>query len=277
MNELIKIKAEDFGLTDEKGLSIMKAFDKPMGVLRTLEDEFNEVIGLDEKLPENTPKFKALLKKYSKNDSSEFVPIHKFQKAEYWNGGKYVDEIKKLGIGHSKSRKDILKEKADYLANLEIARLEKLHKERFDKLKVYGVEFPPVGLREMESTMFDMVLTGAKKTFEDAEQAKIDRIAVEKAEKEKADKLVEDNKKLVETNKKLATENKTIKQPPSFSGFGGGVSSGATNGEQKDSLMSDFISLKDKYEFTGKQYIKMYDDVKKLIDKTIIHIKEQTK
>ena len=222
--EIIKVDAGEFGLTETKGIEIAEQFLPVSIEMANLRPHYLRIIelartSLNEELCKEA---KAIRNRYVKTRSMT-SGIHKSEKSVYLNGGRFVDKFKKTQKEIADGIENELSTIENHFINLENERIELLQIERWNMLKDYMPEAPEtIGLGVMDQNMFDSLLLGTKTNFEaaqaaheaekqriaDAEQAEKDRIiAVEKEnEKLRKQKIADKKKRDIEDAKRISAE-----------------------------------------------------------------------
>lgn len=195
---IVKVDPEQYGLKATEALNIEKAFKPMIDTMVELEKEYNDVIDLPVN-QENLHKFRELRLKYVKARTST-AAIHKTSKSYFLNAGRFIDGWKNTQEFASQGKEEELSKKENHFINLEKERIAKLTETRTVELSTY-MEILPEGLGNMADEVFEILLSGAKKAFE--EKQKAEKIAAK--EKEKADKA--EKKRLADQEK----ENKRLK------------------------------------------------------------------
>lgn len=197
-NELI-VNPKEFGLEENKAIELTSGLTTILTERETLKNAYLDVIELD--VTENNIKvFKELRLKIVKNRTQGIEKWHKTTKDFFLTGGRFVDSVKNKEIFENERMENALLEKEKYFENLEKERLLALKLERESIISPFGYDFSNVDLSQMDSNMFEMILTGAKKTHEDkiiAEQkAEAERLEAERLEKERLEAQRIENERL---------------------------------------------------------------------------------
>ena len=164
MKEELTIKPETFGLTTEKGISILESFNPKLTELSALQQEYTELIKKEITL-ELVAEAKVFYKQITTFESS-LNTIHKAEKDFYLQGGRFVDALKNKGIVHSAEMKVKVKAIVDYYANIEKAKLVELEVERRNLLEPFYKETHLLDLRTMADDVFENFLSAKKATHE---------------------------------------------------------------------------------------------------------------
>lgn len=202
--ELIKIKASDYGLEENKAKQISDMFKPMLDKMVELETEFNEISNL-EISPLVCNQAKELRLQYVKVRTGT-AKIHKELKDFYLQGGRFVDGWKNAQLMASQGIEEKLMNIEKYYENLELEKQAKLQEERSKQLALYEVEIIPNDLGKMEEQVWNNYLFGVKSHYEakkEAERkAEEERIAKEKAEAEERERIRLENIKLKEEAEK---------------------------------------------------------------------------
>jgi hypothetical protein len=198
-NEIVKIKASDYGLEESKAKEIESLFTPMLSKMSELENEYNDILK-EEINPETCQRAKDLRLSYVKIRTGT-AEIHKKAKEFYLNGGRFVDGWKNAQLFASGEKEKTLKSIEDHFENQERERIEKLRTERIELLKPY-TEIEPLALGHMQQDVFDNYLSGIKLAHKQkiaAEQkAEEDRIAKEKKDAEERENQRLENIRLKE-------------------------------------------------------------------------------
>ena len=176
MNEIVEVKASDFGLEESKAKQIANQFKPMLDKMQELECEFNEVQEM-QMSAEKVKAAKELRLKYVKVRTGT-AAIHKEQKAFYLAGGRYVDGWKNAQVFASQGIEEKLSDIENHFAKIEAEKIEQLRQKRWGKLSQY-MEQEPGMLGVMEQDVFENLFNGAKA----AHQARVE--AERKAEEER--------------------------------------------------------------------------------------------
>ena len=125
--ELVKINAEDYGLTETKAKEIEQAFLPMLAKMTELESEFNDVVAKDVTI-ETVALAKSLRLKYVKIRTAT-AKIHKEMKAYYLAGGRAVDGWKNAQLMASLGNEKRLMEIEKHFEIMERERKEKIRDE----------------------------------------------------------------------------------------------------------------------------------------------------
>ncbi len=198
-NEIVKIKASDYGLEESKAKEIESLFTPMLSKMSELENEYNDILK-EEINPETCQRAKDLRLSYVKIRTGT-AEIHKKAKEFYLNGGRFVDGWKNAQLFASGEKEKTLKSIEDHFENQERERLEKLRTDRIELLKPY-TEIEPLALGHMQQDVFDNYLAGIKLAHEQKiaaeKKAEEDRITKEKAEAEERENQRLENIRLKE-------------------------------------------------------------------------------
>ena len=216
-NEIVKIKASDYGIEESKAAEIESMFLPMLAKMRELEKEFNNILKLPVN-PETCQMAKDLRLAYVKTRAGT-EKIHKDLKAFYLSGGRFVDAFKNTQSFASGEKEEVLKSIEDHFENQERERLEKLRIERSELLKTY-TDVEPLALGHMEQVVFDNYLSGVKIAYEtriEAEKkAEADRLAAIEAERQRQEQIRLDNirlqKEAEEREKEITAEREKVRR-----------------------------------------------------------------
>ena len=216
--EIVKIKASDYGLDENKAQEITKGLTTILAERSVLQDEYNNCITL-EILPENIPLFKDLRLRIRDNRTKGIEVWHKNNKAYFLAGGNFVDAIKRKEIEENERMEKKLLDAEKFFENQERERVEKLRIDRLAMIKPY-TEIEPLALGHMEQAVFDNLLQGFKVAYEvriEAEKkAEEDRIAREKKEADEREAQRLENirlkKEAEEKEKALEVEREKVRK-----------------------------------------------------------------
>lgn len=211
--EIVKINAQEFGLTDETAKNIQQQFKPMLDKMVELENEFNKIVALDVSDPKTSKLAKDLRLKYVKVRTGT-AEIHKQQKAFYLNGGRFVDGWKNAQLFASQGKEEALEKIEKHFENLEKERLQKLQAERIELIRPYVEDVSQLELSSMAGDVFDAYLSAKRQAYQDRieaeKKAELERIAKEKAEEEERQRIRIENERLKAENeakeKQLAEE-----------------------------------------------------------------------
>jgi hypothetical protein len=216
-NELVKIKASDYGLEETKAQEIESLFTPMLSKMSELESEYNDILQ-NEINPETCQRAHDLRSAYVKIRTGT-AEIHKKAKEFYLNGGRFVDGWKNAQLFASGEKEKTLKAIEDHFENQEREKREKLRTDRVELLKPY-TEIEPLALGHMEQTVFDNYLTGVKIAhelrLESEKRTEESRLASIEAERVKQENIRLENERLkkeAEANEKaLIAEREEIRK-----------------------------------------------------------------
>jgi hypothetical protein len=216
-NEIVKIKASDYGLEESKAQEIEAMFLPMLAKMKDLEVQYNEVLKQDIN-PETCQMAKDLRMSYVKTRTGT-EKIHKDLKSFYLNGGRFVDAWKNTQLFAASEKEKTLKAIEDHFENQERERLEKLRISRIELLKPY-TEIEPMGLAHMEQAVFDNLLSGFKLAFEvriaAEKKAEEERLAAIEAEKKRQEEMRLENirlqKEAEEREKQIIAEREKVRK-----------------------------------------------------------------
>jgi hypothetical protein len=212
-NEIVEIKnpnPAEYGLQETKAKEIKAMFDPMLEKMVELEDEYNEVSGMDIS-SETCEVAKGLRLKYVKVRTGT-AKIHKELKHFYLQGGRFVDGWKNAQLMASEKIEDNLKNIENHYENIEKERIEKVKEKRLKIFHKYNpdIDVPEIG--EMKEDVWNNYINGVKLNYEEKlkaeRKAEADRIAKEKAEKKKQEKIRKENAELKRIAKQKEKEEK---------------------------------------------------------------------
>ena len=190
MNELEKIKPEEFGLQESEVVIIEQAFMPKIVERDALKTVYEDLL-IQEITPELCKEAKSLRLKLVKIRTG-IAEIHKSQKAYFLAAGKFVDAWKNketLPVTQMEENLTIIEE---HYERIEAEKVKTLQAERALELSKYEAEFIPETLGELTEQVWSNFLLGTKVAFEqkkEGERLRIEaeekRIQEEKAEQER--------------------------------------------------------------------------------------------
>ena len=221
--EIVRIDPQEYGLTETKAKEVATMFQPMLDRMVELENEFNALVKsiANEPTDDDCAKAKELRMQYVKVRTGT-TKIHKELKAFYLAGGRFVDGWKNAQIMASHGIEEKLKEIETHYERKEAERKAALEVERKSELTQYTHDIPS-GLGDMPDNVWEMYLAGAKKNFEDRQEAErkaeeerkrqeVERIAREKAEAEERERIRKENERLkaeaAERERKAAEERR---------------------------------------------------------------------
>jgi hypothetical protein len=216
--ELVKIKASDYGLEETKAHEIEAMFLPMLAKMRELEKEYNEILQLPIE-PETCQRAKDLRLVYVKV-RTKTAEIHKDLKAFYLNGGRFVDGWKNAQAFASGQKEETLKKIENYFEILIAEEKAKLKEERTELIQPFVEDVNIFMLGEMTEEAFKILLAGAKSQFEARiaaeKKAEEDRLAAIEAERIKQEKIRLENIRLQKEakarEKQIEAERETARQ-----------------------------------------------------------------
>jgi hypothetical protein len=217
-NELVKIKASDYGLEETEAQKITNGLSVIIAERDLLKEEYNKCIAL-EITPENVPLFKDLRLRIRDNRTKGIDVWHKNNKAFFLAGGQFCDAIRRKESGENEYMEEKLLNGEKFIENQERDRLEKLRTDRLELLKPY-TEIEPLALGHMEQTVFDNYLTGVKIAHElriaAEKKTEEDRLAAIESERVKQENVRLENERLKkeaeEKEKALEVEREEVRK-----------------------------------------------------------------
>ena len=196
-NEIVKIKASDYGLEESKASEIEALFVPMLTKMKELESEYNNILALEIN-PETCQQAKDLRQSYVKIRTGT-AEIHKKAKQFYLNGGRFVDGWKNAQIFASGEKEDNLRDIEKHFERMEAKKKENLRDDRMKVLNAY-TEIEPLGLGDMSEDVWNSYLLGQKTAYEAKiaaeKKAEEERIAAEKAEADRIEAQRLDNIRL---------------------------------------------------------------------------------
>ncbi len=196
MNELIKINAKDYGLTETKAAEVSAMFQPMLDKMVELEDKYNKITRLE--ISKDTCKqAKELRLQYVKIRTTT-AKIHKELKQFYLSGGRFVDGWKNAQLMASQGIEKSLMNIEKHYENIELKRIKELQEKRLSEISLY-VEFPDQyssGLGGMTEAVYKNFLEGLKLAHTQRMDA-IKKAEEEQIKKDKIDKLHNKRKKML--------------------------------------------------------------------------------
>lgn len=198
MSALIKPDPKQYGIEPGKAHQISALFKPMLDTMVELEEEAEEIAKLE--ISPDVCKMAKSLRLRCVKVRTGTAKIHKEQKSFYLQAGRFIDGWKNTQLMAGQGLEEKLMAIEKHYENIEKARIAELEEDRQNKLSQYGVEVFPSGLGEMEESVWENFLTGAKVSHEakiEAEKkAEADRIAKEKAEAEERERIRLENERL---------------------------------------------------------------------------------
>ena len=202
------IDHNSFDIEESKAVEIQQFF-KPY--LDNIQENMPIVDDIEKSFQEN-PLDRSVAKK-AKEVRSQFVKfrtgaakLHTTLKKRALDYGRYVDAWKNLQNKKCEEIENRLKEIEQYEENLRKAEIDELHRKRSLEIAKYTNDIPPQ-LGEMTESMYQMILDGVIKIYNDAVEAK--RIADE-AEKNRQIKLAEEKRQMELDRQELEKQRKDM-------------------------------------------------------------------
>ena len=202
--ELI-LSAKEYGLEPTRAEQLERFFVPMQETFRELDAEFKEIISAEEVTPELCEQASALRKRYVKVRTGA-DEAHKIAKANILIEGRAIDGLRNIVTFATAENEAHLRTIEEHFERIEEAKREKLLEERTAAL--FAVEADPsiYKLGEMHETVFQDLLAGKKKAFEEKKAAEAkaeqERIAKERADAEENERIRKENEQL----KKAAEE-----------------------------------------------------------------------
>ena len=217
-NEIVKIKASDYGLDSTKAQEIEAMFTPMLERMKTLEKEYNKIIKLPI-TPETCYAAKELRLQYVRVRTGT-AEIHKELKAFYLNGGRFVDGWKNAQLFASQEIEESLKKIENHYEMIEAERKARLKEERVAKISPYVEDVNTYMLGEMSEDAFEKLLAGSKMQYDTRiaaeKKAEEERIAKEKADAEEREAQRLENirlqKEADKREKQIAAEREKVRK-----------------------------------------------------------------
>lgn len=197
-NELIVIKAEDFGLKPEQGETITKGLKVILEEREILIKQYQTLMKseINEETIQESKKLRLLVRD---NRTKGIEKWHEANKAYWLAGGKFVDAVRRKEIVENERMEEKLLSNENYYENLEKERLDKVELARKGLLEEFpDVNFNGYDLRNMDNGSFRQLLEDQRelKTIrenrakEEAEQAAKEKAKNELAEVRKKETMM---------------------------------------------------------------------------------------
>jgi hypothetical protein len=202
---IIMASLEHEQIPPSKAAMIESAFAPMVDMLKAFEKEYNEIVSkeMNEYVCHDARTLRLKMVKV-RTGAKE---IHKAQKEEVLRVGRAIDGVKNILEFAVTDKEKKLEEIENHYVNLVKAEQEVLRNERAEKLRPYGYDIGNTDLALMDANMFDAILVGAEKTYNDKiiadKKAEEERIALEKENAIAKQKVLDEMEALrVETEKK---------------------------------------------------------------------------
>ena len=193
------ILAADFGIEESKAAELTSALGTILKEREALINAYEDVITMEIN-EETIPAFKELRLSIRDNRTKGIEKWHKVNKEFFLTGGRFVDAIKNKEVEVNERMEEMLLNGEKHFENIEKERLLIIKKNREEIIAPFGYDFGAVDLSAMDEKMFEMILTGAKKTHEDkiiAEQkAELERVEAARLEAERLEAQRLENERL---------------------------------------------------------------------------------
>lgn len=193
MNELEKIKPEEFGLQESEVITIEQAF-MPKIVERDALKEVYEGFLTAEITPSLCAEAKSLRLKLVKIRTG-IAEIHKSQKAYFLAAGKFVDAWKNRETLPVTQMEENLEAIEQHYARIEAEKIKALQEERASVMQKFG-NFIPSNLGELTDQVWQNFILGTKTAYEQKKEG--ERLRIEAEEKRIADEKVEQERMRLE-------------------------------------------------------------------------------
>lgn len=175
----LPVKAQDYGLTQEKEQELLSNLPQIKSEREVLEKQYEEVILLDIDDKKTVKKARELRLRIKDNRTKGIMVWHKSAKEFFLRGGQFVDAIKNKEIQVNERMESKLEEIEKYAENKEKERLAALQQERQIMLSPYVENAEQMKLAEMDEEVFNAFYESKKKAHEE-------RLRIEAEEREKA-------------------------------------------------------------------------------------------
>lgn len=152
-------------ITDGKAQMIEKAFAPMVELLKSFDNEYAEIIAME--ITDEACKKARMLRLKMVKVRTGVKEVHATQKAETIRFNKAVDGIKNIFDYAVISKEETLESIEKHLEIMEANRLKVLKEERENKLRVFDYDTSKVDLSKMDDAMFDMILLGVEKAYND--------------------------------------------------------------------------------------------------------------
>jgi len=217
-NEIVKIKASDYGLEESKAAEIESMFLPMLAKMRELEKEFNHILKLPIN-PETCQMARDLRLSYVTIRTGT-DRIHKLAKDFYLKGGRFVDGWKNAQAFASGEKEDVLKKIENHFEIIEAEKKAKLKEERIALVQQYVEDVNTFMLDEMTQPAFDVLLAGVKLQYftriKAEKQAEADKLAAIESERVRQENIRLDNirlqKEAEEREKEITAEREKVKK-----------------------------------------------------------------
>lgn len=215
--EVINVDPKEFGLEETKAREISSMFRPMLDKMVELEKKYNEVSALPMG-SETSSKAKKLRLEYKKI-RIKTEKVHKELKSFYLKGGRFVDGWKNAQILASDGIEGKLLEIENYFEIQEEKRLNKLREERLEAwCKTQHEDFDnmePKGIELMDDDTWDAYHSGLQTKLQayikEKAESELKRIQKEKDDRERNEKLAEENRKLQEELAKKEQEERRLR------------------------------------------------------------------
>lgn len=197
-NEVVIIKAADYGLEETAAVEMQQGLSVPIGERKLLIKEFED-ISIQEVTYENVHIFKELRLKIVKNRTQGIDLWHRKGKEVSLRLGQYYDAVKRKENQVNKSMEDVLMKGENHFENIKKEELKNLQDERVKQLSKFVEDAHERDLAGMDEDVWKAFLS----TKEDAYNEKI------AAEKKAEDERIEDERilKLHNTRRELLIQS----------------------------------------------------------------------
>jgi hypothetical protein len=212
MNELEKIKPEEFGLQESEVVIIEQAFMPKIVERDALKTVYEDLL-IQEITPELCQKAKSLRLKLVKIRTG-IAEIHKSQKAYFLAAGKFVDAWKNKEMLPVTEMEENLEAIEQHYARIEAEKIKALQEERASEMQKFEADFIPSNLGELTDQVWQNFILGTKVAYEQKKEG--ERLRIEAEEKRIADEKVEQERIRLENerlkNEALAREKELEKE-----------------------------------------------------------------
>jgi molecular chaperone GrpE (heat shock protein) len=201
------VNPNEYGVEETKAKSIIEAFKPHEDTLQNYLNLYYPIIN-SEITPELTKEAKDLKKKVT-SLGTEITNVHKSEKAEYLNKGRFVDAKKNMLFDTVTEMKTKLVSITEHYENLEKEKIAKLQSERLEAISPFLEDASLRDWASMEQDVFDSYLATTKKKWE-VWQAELEKQRKEEEEAKKAqEELVKKQQAEIE---KQRVENEKLRK-----------------------------------------------------------------
>ena len=211
--ELIKVDAEEFGVTKTRAEQIEAVFVPMVAKLKEFDGSYDEIIKEAEgEITQEVCKKASRLRKDIAKVRIEAEKVRKAEKEEYLRAGKAIDGVANILKFAVSDKEKALTDIEKHFENLERERIAQLNQERIDQVAQYEVDAEHLDLGNMADDVWQNYLSGVKSAYEQKvaaeKKAEEERIAREKAEAEERERIRKENEALKAEKAKREAEEK---------------------------------------------------------------------